>query len=131
MDADELMQLLIDHTDAWNGHDLDVLMGLFTEDCVFEAAGGNEACGTTYSGRDVVRGAFADILGAVPDARWTEGRHSVLGPDYGVSEWLMTGTLASGQRIEIRGCDFLTVRDGRIVKKNSLTKDRPPIDPGD
>lgn len=129
MDSRELNDLLAEHTDAWNSHDLDRLMALFADDCVFEAAGGDEACGTTYTGREAVRAAFADIFAGVPDARWTEGRHGVLGPDYGVSEWLMVGTVADGRRLEIRGCDFLTVHNGKIVKKNSLTKDRPPFHP--
>jgi ketosteroid isomerase-like protein len=126
---DELLALLVDHTDAWNAHDLDSLMALFADDCVFEAAGGDEACGTTYAGRESVRAAFAEIYAALPDGQWTNGRHSAIGPDYGVSEWLLSGTLDSGERLEIYGCDFLTVRDGKIINKDSYTKDRPPIDP--
>jgi len=54
------------------------------------------------------------------------GRHSVLGAGNGVSEWRMLGTFDDGRRLEFDGCDFLTVVDGQIVKKNSLTKQRPP-----
>ena len=66
MDSRELNDLLAEHTDAWNSHDLDRLMALFADDCVFEAAGGDEACGTTYTGREAVRAAFADIFAAFP-----------------------------------------------------------------
>jgi ketosteroid isomerase-like protein len=124
----EMLKVLEAHTDAWNAHDLDRLMELFSPDCVFEAAGGNEASGTTYAGTEVVRAAFADIYAAVTDAQWTDGRHTVMGHGYGVSEWLMVGTLENNLRLEIRGCDFLTVSNGLIVKKNSFTKDRPPFD---
>ena len=126
-EPDDLMGLLAAHTDAWNRHDLDSLMWLFTDDCVFEAAGGDEACGTTYAGIEAVRDSFADILSALPDAHFGNGRHSLMSDDIGVSEWTLTGTLATGSQVEINGCDFITVRDGKIALKNSFTKDRPPI----
>lgn len=128
-ETEDTRKLLIAHTAAWNDHDLDRLMDLFSPDCVFEAAGGDEACGATYAGRFEVRAAFADILAQVPDAQWVNGRHSVLGPDYGVSEWRMLGTFDDGRRLEVDGCDFLTVVEGQIVKKNSLTKQRSPQEP--
>ena len=102
-------------------------MGLSSADCTFLAAGGEEACGTTYAGKDAVRAAFADIYANVPDARWIESRHSVLDSGRGVSLWRMVGTFADGSRLEIDGCDFLTVREGEIVVKDSYTKSRPPI----
>lgn len=123
--ATDLQELLEAHTDAWNRHDADGLMSLFTEDCVFEASGGDEVCGTRYEGHEAVRAAFVAVLDSMPDARWGDGRHHILGTDYGVSEWTLTGTLSDGRRIEVNGCDFLTVRDGRITKKNSYRKQRP------
>ncbi|HSJ28069.1 MAG TPA: nuclear transport factor 2 family protein, partial [Acidimicrobiia bacterium] len=49
-DERELLDLLVRHADAWNRHDLDDLMRLFADDCVFEASGGGEVCGTRYRG---------------------------------------------------------------------------------
>ena len=40
MEHDDLERLLVEHTEAWNSHDLDRLLGLFAFDCVFEASGG-------------------------------------------------------------------------------------------
>ena len=51
VDRDELQRLLIEHTDAWNSHDIDRLMSLFADDCVFEASGGPETCGRRFDGR--------------------------------------------------------------------------------
>jgi len=123
----DLLGILVDHTEAWNRHDLDSLMSLFAEDCVFEASGGEEVCGTRFEGYLEVREAFASVLESMPDARWGEGRHYGLAPDYGVSEWTLTGTLRDGRRLEVNGCDFLTVRDGKIIRKNSYRKQRAPI----
>jgi len=122
-----LEALLVEHTDAWNSHDLDRLMELFTDDCVFEASGGSTVDGRRFAGRAAVRNSFAAVFERMPDAHWGQGRHHVLGPDSGVSQWTLTGTFEDGSRIEVNGCDFLTVRDGKITRKDSYRKQRPPI----
>jgi taurine dehydrogenase small subunit len=124
VDSDELERILIEHTDAWNSHDLDRLMALFADDCVFDASGGTESHGSRFSGRAAVRTAFGDVFDSMPDANWGEGRHSVIADGYGVSEWRLTGTRLDGSRIDVFGCDFLTVRDGKITRKNSFRKQR-------
>jgi ketosteroid isomerase-like protein len=63
----------------------------------------------------------------MPDAQWGNGRHYSVAAEYGVSEWTLTGTLSDGRRLEVNGCDFLTVRNGKIIAKNSYRKHRPPI----
>jgi ketosteroid isomerase-like protein len=124
----DLLELLIRHTEAWNRHDLDALMDLFDDDCVFEASGGDEVCGKRYQGHVEVRQAFAQVLESMPDANWGNGRHHGIAPDYGVSEWTLTGTMADGRRLEVNGCDFLTVRGGKILSKDSYRKQRPSVD---
>ena len=122
MDNDDLELLLIEHTDAWNSHDIDRLMDLFASECVFEASGGPESCGRRFEGRAQVRAAFADVLDSMPNANWGDGRHFVISDDYGVSEWRLTGTKPDGTRLDVFGCDFLTARDDAIVRKNSFRK---------
>lgn len=124
MERDDLEQLLEEHTAAWNSHDLDRLMGLFAPDCVFEASGGPEHCGTRFEGSAAVRAAFDEVLQSMPDAQWGDGRHFVIDEGYGVSEWHLTGTHLDGTRLDVLGCDFLTVRDDKIVKKASFRKQR-------
>lgn len=126
MNRDDLHRLLVEHTDAWNSHDIDRLMRLFADDCVFDASGGPDATGRRFVGREAVRSAFADVFDSMPDANWGDGRHAVVADDYGLSEWRLTGTLRDGSRIDVFGCDFLTVRNGLIVRKNSFRKQRPP-----
>jgi steroid delta-isomerase-like uncharacterized protein len=127
VDSDALERLLIEHTEAWNSHDLDRLMSLFADDCVFEASGGPESHGRRFVGRAQVRTAFADVLDSMPDANWGDGRHFVISDDYGVSEWRLTGTLLNGRRVDVLGCDFLTAHDNKIVRKNSFRKQRPVV----
>jgi steroid delta-isomerase-like uncharacterized protein len=111
--------------DAWNRHDIDALMSFMAEDCVFEASAGPEVCGTRYAGREAVRAGFEDVWATFPDAHWGGARHFVSG-DRGVSEWTFTGTRTDGARVEVRGCDLFTFRDGKIALKNSYRKNRPP-----
>ena len=40
----------------------------------------------------------------------------------GISQWTLTGTPASGQPIEVRGCDFYTFQNGKVAKKDSFWK---------
>lgn len=124
MDSDDLERLLVEHTDAWNSHDIDRLMCLFADDCVFDASGGTETYGHRFAGRAEVRSAFADVFESMPDANWGDGGHFVISGDYGVSEWRLTGTRLDGSGVDVLGCDFLTVRDGKIVRKNSFRKQR-------
>lgn len=128
MERDDLAHLLVEHTDAWNSHDLGRLMSLFADDCVFDASGGPDAHGRRFEGRAQVRAAFAEVLASMPDANWGGGRHFVISDDYGVSEWRLTATLADGNRLDVLGCDFLTVLDDKIVRKNSFRKQRPPFE---
>ena len=125
-DGEVTTQRLQAFADAWNDHDIDALMSFMTDDCVFEASAGPEACGSRFEGRAAVRAAFAEVWATFPDAHWGDARHFVCG-DRGVSEWIFTGTRADGTRTEVHGCDLFRFRDGRIALKNSYRKNRPPL----
>ena len=112
--------------DAFNRHDADALMSFMTDDCVFEASAGPDACGERFEGREAVRAAFADVWANFPDAHWGNARHFVAG-DRGVSQWTFTGTARDGTRVEVHGCDLFTFRGGKIAVKNSYRKNRPPL----
>ena len=111
---------------AWNHHDVDALMSFMHPECVFQMAGGPDACGTRQSGTEAVRKAFASAWINVPDAQWLNGKHFVQG-DFGVSEWTFVGTAADGTRIETDGVDIFTFKDGKILVKNAFRKARPNL----
>lgn len=125
MNRHDLEVLLLEHTAAWNSHDIDRLMLLFADDPIFDASGGPEFCGIRYTGRSEVQAAFEAVFASMPDCNWGDGRHFVVADDYGVSEWRLTGTRLDGNSIDVLGCDFLTIRDNKIVRKNSFRKMRP------
>jgi steroid delta-isomerase-like uncharacterized protein len=123
----DVFKLLDRFADAWNRHDLDALMSMMTDDCVFAASAGPQIDGRRSEGTQAVRAAFAAVFEACPDAHWANCRHFIAG-NRGVSEWTFTGTQRDGSRVEVNGCDLFTFRDGRIAIKNSYRKNRPPAD---
>jgi ketosteroid isomerase-like protein len=123
--ARQLEQLLEAFADAWNRHDVDALMSMMTDDCIFQASAGSDVCGERHEGQIAVRAAYEAVFAQYPDARWNDPRHFVAG-DRGVSEWTFAGTRPDGKRVEVDGCDLLTFRNGRIAVKNSFRKNRPP-----
>ena len=124
-DADYIT-LLDRFADAWNRHDLDALMSMMTDDCVFEASAGPQVDGQRSEGKPAVRAAYAAVFEAFHDAHWASARHFIAG-DRGVSEWTFTGTHRDGSRVEVNGCDLFTFRHGKIAIKNSYRKNRPAI----
>ncbi len=108
---------------AFNAHDLDRIMDFFSDDCVLEMPRGTHPWGARFVGAAAVREGLRARFTGIPDVHYGDDTHFVIG-DLGVSKWTLSGTAANGERIEVRGCDFFTFRDGRIVKKDSYWKIR-------
>jgi steroid delta-isomerase-like uncharacterized protein len=124
-DADSVA-LLERFADAWNGHDLDALMSMMTDDCVFQASAGPDVDGQRSEGQQAVRAAYAAVFETFPDAQWASARHFIAA-DRGVSEWTFSGTQRDGKRVVVNGCDLFTLCDGKISVKDSFRKNRPAI----
>ena len=110
--------------DAFNAHDVDGVMTAFAHDCIFYTVGGPEVYGSKIEGAAAIADAFSAVWAAMPDAHWEHHSHFVYG-DRAVSEWTFSGTDANGNRVEAQGADLFTLRDGKIVVKQALRKDRP------
>jgi ketosteroid isomerase-like protein len=108
-------------TDAFNAHDLDAIMEFFADDCSLDMPRGPEPWGRRLSGAAAVREGLASRFAGLPDVHYGDGRHWVSG-DLGVSEWLLTGTTADGQKVCVRGCDHWEFRGGKVVRKDSYWK---------
>lgn len=107
--------------DAFNRHDVDSIMEFFADDCVMELPRGPDPWGKRVSGKDQVREGCEGRFKGLPDAHYGDDRHWVIG-DKGISEWTLTGTMASGERLVVRGTDHLEFRDGKIIRKDSYWK---------
>jgi steroid delta-isomerase-like uncharacterized protein len=107
--------------DAFNAHDVDAIMSFFTDDCVFDMPRGPAPGGRRLTGKEQVRAGIQSRFDGIPDIHYGDDRHWTAG-DRGVSEWTIRGTQATGERIEVRGCDLFEFADGKISRKDSFWK---------
>jgi ketosteroid isomerase-like protein len=115
--------LLQSFANAFNAHDVKLIMSHMTDDCVFEASAGPDLNGEKFIGQDQVKKAFETVFETFPDAHWGNARHFVF-EKRGFSEWIFTGTRKDGTKVEVTGCDLFTFKDGKIFIKNSYRKNR-------
>ena len=119
---------LKDTFDAFNRHDIDGVMTHFADDCVFYTVAGDNEYGNKIDGRDAIAKAFSGVWGAMPDVQWAHHSH-FLSEDgtRGVSQWTFRATNPDGTRTEVQGVDLFRFRDGKIVEKQAIRKQRPNI----
>jgi ketosteroid isomerase-like protein len=113
--------MLEEIVDAFNRHDADGVMPFFVDDCVFATPRGPSPFGRRLVRREDVRAGVAARFTGIPDVHYGGDTHFASG-DRGVSEWTLTGTTTEGDRLELRGCDLWTFRDGKVVRKDSYWK---------
>lgn len=119
--ASENLDILARLLEAFNGHDLDGIMEFFSDDCSLDMPRGAEPWGTRHVGKAAVRKGLQGRFEMLPDVHYGDVRHFAT-ETMGVSEWLVTGTLKSGARLAVRGCDHYEFRDGKVVRKDSYWK---------
>jgi ketosteroid isomerase-like protein len=109
--------------EAFNAHDLDRIMAFFSDDCVLEMPRGSEPWGSRFEGKRNVREALATRFEGLPDVHYGNAEHFVdSAANTGISKWALTGTNRDGTRKEVRGCDFYTFRNGKVIRKDSYWK---------
>ncbi len=109
---------------AWGDSDLNALMDLVSEDCVYAASVGPEP-GTTYVGRDEVRRGFTELLAYEEDCEEGRGGPIYIHGNRGFCEWSYRLPQADGSRVEVRGCDFFEFEGNRIRRKDAFIKSLP------
>ncbi len=118
--------------EAWNRQDLDAIMDLHADDCVFVA---HAAGSVPAEGKEAVRDAFAGYFGLLPDINFAE-RALHVGERFWVLESSMTGTVEGaievegeslgdrGARVEVDCVDVIEVRDGLVASKQTYLDSR-------
>jgi ketosteroid isomerase-like protein len=117
----DIISVLDGIADAFNAHDIDKIMTYFDDDCSLDMPRGPKPHGSRYTGMDNVRRGLLTRFETTPDVHYGDIEHFVDG-NTGMSKWLMTGTTPGGEKIEVRGCDFYTFRDGKVIRKDSYWK---------
>jgi uncharacterized protein (TIGR03086 family) len=106
--------------DAFGRRDLDAVMALVTDDCVFESTS-PAPDGQRFEGAPAVRAEWDRLFTNTDDPRF-ETEESFLQGDRGVVRWTYSWREPSGERGHVRGVDVLRLRDGKIAEKLSYVK---------
>lgn len=117
--ATDVLAVIDRFNDAFNKHNVDAVMALMTQDCVFEST--EPPDGKRYEGQDAVRGIWADLFTSSPGAVF-EGEEIFAAGDRAVVRWRYRWTNADGTEGHVRGVDVVKVRDGKVAEKLSYVK---------
>jgi ketosteroid isomerase-like protein len=105
---------------AFNRHDVDTLMAVMTDDCVFENTF-PAPDGARYQGRAAVRACWESFFAGSPRAFFDIEAISAAA-DWGVLRWRYDWVGADGRPGHVRGVDLYRIREGKIAEKLSYVK---------
>ena len=115
------VELIEEIVDAFNRHDVEAVLEYFHDEGEMLAAVGPDIWGVRLEGRTAIRAALVKRFAGMPDVRWTEGKSWISGSK-AVSEFRVTGTQASGEKLDLMGCDLWEFLDGKIYRKDTYYK---------
>ncbi len=119
MNEQKIRELLNEFMKAWSLRDVDAVLSLMTEDCVYQASVGPEP-GTTFNGASEVRAGLLVMFAHDSGSEATVSNIIVAG-DRAAWEWRYFWPEADEKREE-RGCDFFEFSEGKISRKNAFRK---------
>ena len=100
---------------AWNSHNPDKMLPLFTDDIVYE----DVAFGEVSHGSAELRKFAASEFEGVPDLELKLLRADIHG-SHGTIEWMFSGTdkdvFKTGKKFSVRGVSVIDMRDGTISR---------------
>jgi len=100
---------------AWNSHDPDKMLPVFTSDVSYE----DVAFGEVSHGSAEFRKFAASEFEAVPDLK-VELVRATVSKGHGTIEWTFSGTdkdiYKTGKKFSVRGVSVIEVRDGKIAR---------------
>ena len=103
--------------DAWNSHDVDRVLAVFTDDVLYE----DVTFGLTVHGRAELRDFAHFFFSAVPDLHLQCTKTFVSG-GHGSIEWIFSGTdvgiFKTGKTFSVRGATVIEVRGGKISRNS-------------
>ena len=104
---------------AFNRHEVEAVMALMTDDCVFENTG-PAPDGTRYEGQTAVRAAWDDFFAASPTDAFV-AEETFANGDRCVVRWRYQWN-AADPAAHVRGVDVIRVRDGKVAEKLAYVK---------
>jgi len=113
--AQETLATIERFNTVFNQHDVDTLMTLFTDDCVFDNTSPFPD-GTRYEGQAAVRAFWEEFFTNAPNAHF-DAEEIFASDDRCIVLWRYSW--GDGH---IRGVDVFKVRDGKVAEKLSYVK---------
>ncbi|MEX1107952.1 MAG: nuclear transport factor 2 family protein [Dongiaceae bacterium] len=107
--------------ESFNRHDVEKIVGFFKDDGVFRLARGAGPQGRSLRSKTEIRAFLTDRFSKIGDMNWETVSEFCCG-NRAVSEWMVTGTLPDGQKLEMLGCDIYTFEGKKIVLKDTFWK---------
>ena len=119
-DGNPLVELVVRFNQALNQQDVEAMMEMMTEDCVFENTAPPPE-GTRYEGQQAVR-AFWEQFFRSSQEPGIEIEEIFAGGERCVMRWVYRWVGARGQPGHIRGVDIYKIRGAKIAEKLSYVK---------
>ena len=114
------MRLVLDFNEAFNRHDVEGMMKLMSEDCVFDNTA-PAPDGTAYKGKEAVTHFWREFFHDSPQAHIDIEEILNLG-NRCIMRWTYRWGDAAGNQGHVRGVDIFQIRDGLIHEKLSYVK---------
>jgi len=114
-------RLVLGFNEAFNRHDVEEMMGLMSEDCVYEHNSPSPD-GTAYSGKETITEFWQDFFRESPQAHIEIEEIFGLGMRC-VMRWRYDWVDATGKKIHVRGVDIFKLKDGLICEQFSYVKE--------
>ena len=118
--VESAVRVVIEFNEAFNRHDVEGMMRLMGDDCVFENTS-PAPDGTVYLGREAVTQFWQDFFRESPQA------HIEIEEIFGygircVMRWKYSWVDVTGDKGHVRGVDIFQLKDGLISQKLSYVK---------
>ena len=117
---DATLELIERFNDAFNRHDVDAIMALMTDDCLFENTS-PAPDGERHVGQAAVRAFWERFFAASPQAVFEAEATAACG-EYAFCRWRYHWGGDDADAGHVRGVDIFRVRDGKVAEKLSYVK---------
>lgn len=114
------IEIINQFNDAFNRHDVQAVMALMTDDCLFENTYPSPD-GEKFEGQVAVRHFWEEFFRSSPDAVF-QSEEMFAHEDRCVIRWTYHWTNTDGCRRHVRGVDVLRVRNGKVAEKLAYVK---------
>jgi steroid delta-isomerase-like uncharacterized protein len=118
--AINLEKWIKDEEAAWASHDLDKMVAVYTDDCIYE----DVALGKVMQGKEAIRAFFREFLTACPDDGSLMIKSPFASGNRMCMEFIMAGTIkgsflglpVTGKTISIRGVHICELRGDKVSR---------------